>query len=50
MKLDCARYFLIKVATGADTSTGETVGLRLTAMRASVPLRSRNRVERIYDL
>lgn len=42
MKLDATRHILIKVAPGADASTGETAGLRLTAMRASAPLRSRN--------
>jgi hypothetical protein len=42
-----ARHILIKVAPGADASTVEAARLRLTGMRASAPLRSRNRIERI---
>ncbi len=49
MKPDTARHTLIKVAPGADASTVENAQLRLSAMRASASLRSRNRIERIDD-
>jgi hypothetical protein len=49
MKLDTLPALLTRWVPGADASTVEAVRLRLTGMRASAQLRSRNRIERIDD-